>query len=123
MQQRVGLVRALANDPSFVLMDEPFGSLDAQTRLMMQELLLQIWDEAEKTVVFVTHDVDEAIFLADRIVVLTARPATVKEEVAVTLPRPRSYEIVTSAKYVDLKKSLLELIREETLKSMNSRAR
>jgi NitT/TauT family transport system ATP-binding protein len=122
MQQRVGLARALANDPSFVLMDEPFGSLDAQTRLMMQELLLQIWDEAEKTVVFVTHDVDEAIFLADRIVVLTARPATVKEEVAVTLPRPRSYEIVTSAKYVDLKKSLLELIREETLKSINCRA-
>jgi len=120
MQQRVELARALANEPSIILMDEPFGSLDAQTRSMMQELLLSIWQRFGKTIVFVTHDVDEAIFLADRIFVLTARPATLKQEVAVSLPRPRTYEITTSEKYIEIKRRVLTLIREETLKVLGA---
>jgi len=118
MQQRVDIARVLANDPLVILMDEPFGSLDAQTRVMMQELLLRIWEEFGKTIIFVTHDVDEAIFLADRILVLTARPGRVKEEIPVRLHRPRSYDVVTSQEYVHLKKKLLGLIREETVKAM-----
>jgi len=122
MQQRVAIARALANDPSVILMDEPFGSLDAQTRLMMQEMLLDIWQRSHKTVVFVTHDVDEAIFLADRNLILTARPGRVKKEIIVNLPRPRSYKIVTSPDYAVLKRTVLDLIRQETLKgtSINS---
>jgi NitT/TauT family transport system ATP-binding protein len=118
MRQRVGLARALANDPSVIMMDEPFGSLDAQTRAMMQELLLSVWERTNKTVIFVTHDVDEAMFLADRIIVLTARPARVKEEIDMPLPRPRTYEMVTSSRYVEIKRRVLELIREETFKAM-----
>jgi len=118
MQQRVGLARALANEPSVILMDEPFGSLDAQTRTLMQELLVGILEKTKKTVVFVTHDVDEAIFLADRILVLTARPARVKEEVIVRLARPRSYDIVTTDDYVKTKRTVLRLIREETSREM-----
>lgn len=114
MEQRVGLARTLAIDPLVLLMDEPFGSLDAQTRLTMQELLLGIWDRSHKTVVFVTHDVDEAILLADRILILTARPARVKEEIRVSLPRPRTYQLVTSRQFVDIKQRALQLIREES---------
>jgi NitT/TauT family transport system ATP-binding protein len=113
MQQRVALARALANDPPLLLMDEPFGALDAQTRAEMQELLLRIWSGLGKTVIFVTHDIDEAIFLGDRIIVLTARPGQVKAEIPVRLPRPRSYDIVTSQTYVEIKRKVLELIREE----------
>ena len=89
MKQRVGIARALANDPNVLLMDEPFGSLDAQTRNIMQRELLGIWQKTKKTVVFVTHSVDEALYLSDRIVVLTARPATVKKEFDIPLSRPR----------------------------------
>jgi NitT/TauT family transport system ATP-binding protein len=120
MQQRVAIARALVNDPSVILMDEPFGSLDAQTRLMMQEMLLDIWQKAHKTVVFVTHDVDEAIFLADRILILTARPGRVKKEIVVGLPRPRTYKVTTSPDYAKLKGDVVELIREETLKAITT---
>lgn len=114
MEQRVGLARVLALDPLVLLMDEPFGSLDAQTRLLMQELLLRVWDETKKTVVFVTHDVDEAILLADRIIVLTARPAGIKEQIDVCLPRPRSSDLVTAHEFVSIKQHALKLIREES---------
>ena len=117
MQQRVGIARALANYPSVLLMDEPFGALDAQTRIMMQESLLEIWSEFGTTVLFVTHDVDEAIFLADRILVMSASPGSIIADLKVDLERPRLPEIATSAGFVDLKRECLSLIRSESLKS------
>lgn len=120
MEQRVGLARTLAVDPVVLLMDEPFGSLDAQTRIMMQELLLRIWDEAEKTVVFVTHDVDEAVLLADRIVILTARPGSVRAEIPVNLPRPRAYDVAMQPEFIAIKQKALALIREESAKAIQT---
>jgi NitT/TauT family transport system ATP-binding protein len=113
MQQRVSLARVLVNRPRVTLMDEPFCALDAQTRLQMQELLLALWHEYHITVVFVTHDVDEAIFLSDRIVVLTERPGRVKAELPVALPRPRTRELLTSTEFMQLKRQALELLFDE----------
>ena len=110
MQQRVNLARVLVNRPRVILMDEPFCSLDAQTRLQMQELLLSLWHELHMTVVFVTHEVDEALFLSDRVVVLTQRPARIKTEVSVDLPRPRTRDLLTSPEFVGLKRQILELL-------------
>jgi NitT/TauT family transport system ATP-binding protein len=114
MKQRVGIARALANYPSVLLMDEPFGALDAQTRLVMQENLLQIWSEFGITVIFVTHDIDEAVFLADRVVVMSASPGRLIADIEVELPRPRSVEMATSSVYVRTKQECLELIRAES---------
>ena len=105
MKQRVGIARALANDPAVLLMDEPFGALDAQTRNQMQTELLRIWKETKKTVLFVTHSVDEAVFLADRIVVMTARPGTIRDIWAVDLPRPRDR---ASSEFIALRKEILD---------------
>ncbi|TBW58157.1 ABC transporter ATP-binding protein [Marinobacter halodurans] len=115
MQQRVGIARALANYPSVLLMDEPFGALDAQTRIMMQENLLEIWQEFHNTVVFVTHDIDEAVFLSDRIVVMSASPGRIIADIAVKLPRPREQSLLTSTEFMALKRQCLDLIRQETL--------
>jgi len=116
MRQRVAIARALVYRPQLLLMDEPFGALDAQTRLLMQELLLRIWEEDRTTVLFVTHDVEEAILLSDRIYVMTARPGRLKAEVAVELPRPRSLlETESSPRFVELRRHLLALIREERI--------
>jgi NitT/TauT family transport system ATP-binding protein len=114
MQQRVNLARVLVNRPRVILMDEPFCSLDAQTRLQMQELLLGLWQELHMTVVFVTHEVDEALFLSDRVIVLTQRPARVKTELSVSLPRPRTRDLLKSPHFVDLKRQILELLIGES---------
>ena len=114
MQQRVGLARVLINQPRVMLMDEPFAALDAHSRVMMQELLLHLWHEVRTTVLFVTHDVDEAIFLADRIAIMTARPGRLKQELAVPLPRPRTLEMATDDTFIRLKREALSSIRAET---------
>jgi NitT/TauT family transport system ATP-binding protein len=117
MQQRVGIARALANAPSVLLMDEPFGALDAQTRTLMQENLLGIWSEVGSTVVFVTHDIDEAVFLANRVVVMSAAPGRIIADIAIHLPRPRTLDTFTSSAFMQYKKQCLELIRQETMRS------
>ncbi|MDH1764182.1 ABC transporter ATP-binding protein [Comamonas aquatica] len=117
MQQRTAIARALANDPKILLMDEPFGALDNQTRVLMQELLLGIWESERKTVLFVTHDIDESIFMANRVAVFSARPGRIKSDIAVHLPHPRHYTIKTSPEFMELKARLTEEIRAETLAS------
>lgn len=118
MQQRASIVRALVNSPSVLLMDEPFAALDAQTRHMMQELLLNIWSDLKSTVIFVTHDIEEAVFLSDRILVMGVRPGRIKEAVQVNLDRPRHLDTMLSSEFIQLNRQVFELIREETLKSM-----
>lgn len=120
MKQRVAIARALANDPEILLMDEPFGALDAQTRTIMQELLLQAWEETKKTILFVTHDVEEAIFLGDTVYIMTARPGMIKEAIKVTLPRPRTYDMKEEPEFLAIKRRVLELIREESIKAANA---
>ncbi len=115
MQQRTAIARALANDPKILLMDEPFGALDNQTRVQMQELLLSIWEAQRKTVMFVTHDIDEAIFMANRVAVFSARPGRIKTELAVPLPHPRHYTVKTAPEFMELKARLTEEIRAEAL--------
>lgn len=115
MQQRTAIARALATDPAVLLLDEPFGALDNQTRALMQEMLLAIWEKQKKTVIFVTHDIEEAIFLASRVIVMTARPGRIKSEVTVDLPHPRAYTIKTSPEFSALKARLTEDIRGEAV--------
>ncbi|WER45299.1 ABC transporter ATP-binding protein [Cupriavidus sp. WKF15] len=115
MQQRTAIARALANDPKILLLDEPFGALDNQTRVLMQELLLGIWEASRKTVLFVTHDIDEAIFMANRVAVFSARPGRIKSEIAVDFPHPRHYTIKTSPEFSALKARLTEEIRAEAM--------
>ncbi len=116
MQQRTAIARALANDPKILLLDEPFGALDNQTRALMQEMLLGIWERDRKTVLFVTHDIEEAIFLGSRVVVMSARPGRIKTDIRIDLPHPRSYKIKTTPEFVALKERLVEDIRSEALK-------
>ena len=117
MKQRVGLARALAYDPEVLLMDEHFGSLDAQTKKLMQQVLVKIWQEMKKTVVFVSHSVIEATYLADRIVVMTNRPGKVKDVISVELDRPRDY---TGDQYHRVRKSVLDQLEEEVKKDSTS---
>jgi NitT/TauT family transport system ATP-binding protein len=115
MQQRTAIARALANDPAILLLDEPFGALDNQTRGLMQELLLGIWEREKKTVLFVTHDIEEAIFLATRVLVMSARPGRIKTDLKVGLPYPRHYTLKTSPEFSALKARLTEDIRAEAV--------
>ena len=118
MQQRVNLARALAVDPQILLMDEPFASLDAQTREVMQEELLNIWRQAKKTVLFVTHQINEAIYLSDRVIVFTARPGTVKQTVAIDIERPRKLAVKRGPRFLALEDHVWDLIENEVKKTM-----
>ncbi|RUZ79389.1 ABC transporter ATP-binding protein [Mesorhizobium sp. M7A.F.Ca.US.006.01.1.1] len=111
MKQRVAIARALAMEPSVLLMDEPFGALDAQTRSRMQELLLDIWSRKRTTVIFVTHDIEEAVYLADRVLVMSARPGRIIEDFRIELPRPRVPDIVASEEFTRYRKHMLHLLR------------
>ncbi|WP_088286298.1 ABC transporter ATP-binding protein [Ideonella sp. A 288] len=115
MQQRTALARALANRPRMLLMDEPFGALDHQTRELMQELLLGIWEADRTTVLFVTHDIDEAVFMGSRVMVMSARPGRIKLDRAVPLPHPRHYAMKTTPGFSALKAELTEAVRVEVL--------
>jgi ABC-type sulfate/molybdate transport systems ATPase subunit len=116
-RQRMGLARALAPEPEVLLLDEPFGALDNQTRALMQELLLGIWEADRKTVLFVTHDIDEAIFMANRVAVMTARPGRIKSDITIDLPHPRYYPIKTSPEFSAYKARLTEEIRVESIRA------
>jgi NitT/TauT family transport system ATP-binding protein len=113
MMQRVAIARALANDPDILLMDEPFGALDSQTRHAMQKLLLRVWEHAQKTVAFVTHDIDEAILLGDRVIVMTARPGKVKADIRIDIPRPRDPEIMLEPEFIAIKRRIINELRDE----------
>jgi NitT/TauT family transport system ATP-binding protein len=113
MKQRVGLARALATDPDVLLMDEPFAALDAQTRDLMQVELLRIWRAARKTVLFVTHQIDEAIYLSDRVLVMTRRPGRAKKIFNIDLPRPRDYEMRVTPEFNDLKLEIWHALKDE----------
>jgi NitT/TauT family transport system ATP-binding protein len=119
MKQRVAIARALSYRPEILLMDEPFGALDALTRQLMQELLTSVWEQHRLTVLFVTHDVEEAVYVSDRVLVMTNRPGRVKTEVIVDLPRPRSHDMLGSSQFGRLYGEVLESIREESLEQQN----
>jgi len=122
MRQRVGIARVLIMEPKVLLMDEPFGSLDAQTRTLMQELLLSLWERHQQTVLFITHDIEEAVLLADRVCVMTARPGRIKKSIEVRMPRPRSIDLTTTPEFNALRREVLDLIREESLRAAMERA-
>ncbi|MFO0994027.1 MAG: ABC transporter ATP-binding protein [Hyphomicrobiales bacterium] len=113
MMQRVAIARALANNPDILLMDEPFGALDSQTRRTMQKLLLRVWEHSHKTVAFVTHDIDEAILLGDRVLVMTARPGRIKADIPIAIPRPRDPEITLEPEFIALKRQIIDQLRDE----------
>ena len=117
MKQRVGIARCLLMQPKLFLMDEPFGALDAQTRLQMQELLLHVWETLKRTVIFITHDIDEAILLADTVYVMSARPGRIRSRNPVDLPRPRDVDMLTDQTFNALRRDILRQIREEAGKS------
>ncbi|WP_196594034.1 ABC transporter ATP-binding protein [Pectinatus sottacetonis] len=120
MRQRVAIARALANDPDVLLLDEPFGALDMQTRGVMQELLLDIWQKSPKTIIMVTHDIEEAVFLADRVAIMSARPGKIKEilDIRQGLLRPRDYHVKTSPEFIKYKSHAAAVIREESMKAL-----
>ena len=118
MQQRAAIAAVLAIDPGTLLMDEPFGALDALTRSIMQDFLLELWEEDRKTVLLVTHDIDEAIYLADRTVVMTAHPGRVREIIDINLPRPRRYEMHSIPEFIELRDHVRDIVREEARKGL-----
>jgi ABC-type nitrate/sulfonate/bicarbonate transport system ATPase subunit len=121
MRQRVAIARVLVYQPRILLMDEPFGALDAQTRMLMQELLLEVWEKNRITVLFVTHDVDEAVLLSDRVYIMTARPGKIQQVVDINLPRPRNaIDLESSPDFVQYRKQLLDLVRVEARKSFQN---
>ncbi len=122
MRQRVSIARAFANDPEVLLMDEPLGALDAQTRLILMDELLRLWESDRKTVVYITHDIEEAILLGDRVVLMTARPGTVKAAFEVPFARPRGVEAMARPEFASLSYRIWEALRDEAVASMGDRA-
>ena len=120
MKQRVGIARALANDPEVLLMDEPLGALDAQTRTVMQDELLRIWESYRKTVAYITHSIDEAVLLGDRVILMTALPGTNKATFEVTLPRPRDIKTTSTAEFAELSYNIWEALRDEVIRTMEA---
>jgi NitT/TauT family transport system ATP-binding protein len=120
MRQRVAIARALCYRPTILLMDEPFGALDAQTRQVMQELLTRVWEQHRLTVLFVTHDIDEAVFLSDRVIVMTARPGEVKLDIRIELERPRRFEMLAEPEFAHYKGELLASVRGESMKMLKA---
>ena len=118
MKQRVSIARALANDPEVLLMDEPLGALDAQTRTVMQDELLHIWETYRKTVVYITHSIEEAVLLGDRVVIMTAHPGTNKITFEVDIPRPRDLQTTGTARFAELSYTIWEALRDEVLRTM-----
>ncbi|MEZ5811038.1 MAG: ABC transporter ATP-binding protein [Rhizobiaceae bacterium] len=121
MRQRVALMRTFLFERDLILLDEPFGALDALTRSMMQKWLLDIWNRHKRTVLFITHDIDEAIFLGDRVVVMTARPGTIACKETIRLPRPRDMDVVTTPEFMKVKRKLLAILEEESLKTFGGK--
>src|SRR3990167_2055863 len=119
MKQRVALATVLASNPEILLMDEPFSNLDTQTKGLMQELITSIWEDSKKTVLFVTHDIEEAIFLSDKVYVMSAKPGVIKEKITINLPRPRTAEIKLSKEFFEVKKHISYLVRGEAIKAAN----
>jgi NitT/TauT family transport system ATP-binding protein len=120
MQRRAELARAMINEPKVMLMDEPFRGLDAMTRELMQEYFLRLFEESGRTNLFVTSDLEEAVFLADRIIVLTNRPTRVKKVIEIDLPRPREIQVIATKRFLDLKQAALDALHEEALKAFSS---
>lgn len=122
MRQRVGIARAFANDPEVLLMDEPLGALDAQTRLILMDELLRLWETDRKTVVYVTHDIEEAVLLGDRVVLMTARPGRLKAAFTVPFARPRGIEVMGDPAFAGLSYQIWEALRDEAIAAMGTRA-
>jgi NitT/TauT family transport system ATP-binding protein len=122
MRQRVGIARALANDPEILLMDEPLGALDAQTRTVLQEQLLRLWEESRQTVLYVTHSIEEAVLLGDRVVLMTAHPGTNKAVFEVSLPRPRSLRTTAEPEFGRLAFAIWEALRDEVRRALEEQA-
>jgi NitT/TauT family transport system ATP-binding protein/sulfonate transport system ATP-binding protein len=122
MKQRVAIARSLANDPEVILMDEPFGALDSQTRAVMQQLLLGIWEKEQKTILFVTHDIDEALYLGEKVYVMSARPGRIIDTIHVDFPHPRSYELSTEPSFVELKRRIQHSLHAEVHRALSAAA-
>jgi len=120
MKRRVEIARALINDPKVLLLDEPFRAMDALTKGVVQEFLLRALDKVRKTVLFITHDLEEALFLGDKVVVMSTRPARVKQTIDVDFPRPRTFRVRSSARYLELKQQVFDAVHEEALKAFDA---
>lgn len=120
MKRQVEIIRALINNPKVLLLDEPFRALDSMSKSLMHEYLLEIFRITHKTIFFITHDLEEAVFLADRVFIMTTRPGTIKAEIKVDIPRPRSFKVLASDRFLDLKRQAFEAVREETLKAFEA---
>lgn len=121
MKQRVAIARALANKPEVLLMDEPFGALDAQTRVVMQELLISVWEKENTTVLFITHDIDEAVMLASNVYVMSRRPGMIKARLTVDIPHPRSHQVMVLPEYIAAKKTIMDMLWEESKAAASQR--